>query len=345
MTNHCYRPFGEELIQFAAKDLPDALAMYRSMYLIRAVQYKIESIYHLDEMKTPVHLYIGQEAIAAGICQSLSKEDYVFSNHRSHGHYLAKGGNLGSMIAELFCRKSGCAGGRGGSMHLIDTSVGLAGASSIVAGGIPLAVGAALTSQLAGDNKVSVTFFGDGAADEGVLYESVNFAVLRQLPVLFVCENNFYAVCSPTSHRQNETQTIAQRFAGLGLPSLRVDGTNALQVYAAAENAVARARAGKGPSFIEAVAYRWRGHSGAGSDIALGYRPQEELDLWTQRCPLQRLRTAILSHDTLLADRLADLEANVNREVETTFREAPLAPLPDAADVHESLAFSCEGEC
>ena len=234
------------MVKYTADFCRDLL--YR-MLLIRTVQLRIESLYHLDEMKTPVHLCIGQEAIAAGVCVALTQNDYVFSNHRGHGHYLAKGGDLRAMIAELYCRETGCSKGRGGSMHLVDLSVGLMGSSSIVAGGISLAVGAALCSSLKRESKVSVAFFGDGASDEGVLYESINFAVLRKLPVLFVCENNFYAVCSPMANRQKES-TIFQRFAGLGLPSKLIDGTDVLAVYQAVEEFAKDARSGKGPAFI-----------------------------------------------------------------------------------------------
>ena len=170
------------------------IKLYAVITKIRKVQLKIEELYHQDEMKTPVHLYIGQEAIAAGVCANLKKTDYVFSNHRGHGHYIAKGGDLKAMIAELYCKETGCSRGRGGSMHLVDVKVGLLGSSAIVGGGIPVAVGAALSSSLKKDNRVSVVFFGDGASEEGVLYESMNFAALKKLPVVFICENNFYSV-------------------------------------------------------------------------------------------------------------------------------------------------------
>lgn len=317
-----------------------AIELYQKMQLIRQVQYKIESIYHLDEMKTPVHLYIGQEAIAAGVSQALAKTDYVFSNHRGHGHYLAKGGNLRTMIAELFCRSTGCAKGRGGSMHLIDKDAGLAGASSIVAGGIPIAVGAALNSHLQNDGKISVVYFGDGAADEGVLYESVNFAVLHKLPVIFVCENNFYAVCSPVTSRQTDTGSIAQRFTGMSLPVQRLDGANAMHVYEAAKAAASLARAGEGPSFIECLAYRWRGHSGAGADTALGYRADQELQYWVDRCPLARLKAAILKTQPTCRSLLDEADKKIIVDIDNTFADVMQDPLPDGGDVCSKLCIA-----
>ena len=190
--------------------------LYAIMLKIQKVQLKIAELYHEDEMKTPIHLYLGQEAVAAGVCANLNRDDYVFSNHRGHGHYIAKGGDIKAMVAELYNRATGCSRGRGGSMHLIDTAVGVLGSSSIVGGGIPIATGAALGSLLKKDNRVSVAFFGDAAVEEGVIYESINFAKLKNLPVVYVCENNFYAVCSHLSRRQAKDD-IYRRFDGFSM--------------------------------------------------------------------------------------------------------------------------------
>lgn len=319
----------------------EAQELYRLMFLIRQVQLKIEDLYHLDEMKTPVHLCIGQEAIAVGVCCALRKDDYVFSNHRGHGHYLAKGGNLKAMIAELYCRETGCSRGRGGSMHLVDTAVGLMGSSSIVSGGIPLAVGAALASKLKGDNRVAVAFFGDGAVDEGVLYESVNFALLKDLPVLFVCENNFYSVCSPTNNRHS-FDNIYQRFSGMGLPGYRVDGTDVVGVHQLARKLVKAARLGEGPSFVEARAYRWRGHAGAGPDVNLGYRTQEELDQWLQFCPVETYKQRLINSGIMDREQIAAVDVLNKRQVEEAFEYAQKSPLPDGNDVKKYL-FSSRG--
>ena len=203
--------------------------LYRMMVKIRRVELKIEELYPGDEMKTPVHLSLGQEAVAAGVCASLNENDSVLSNHRGHGHYLTKGGDLKAMIAELYCKQTGCTKGKGGSMHLIDTSVGLLGSSSIVGGCIPIATGVALGYVMQKEKRVSVAFFGDGAVDEGAFYESLNFAALKKLPVIFICENNFYAVGSHQRIRQLKDD-IYRRAQCLSIPGYRVDGNNVIEV-------------------------------------------------------------------------------------------------------------------
>ena len=310
--------------------------MYRSMLRIRKLQLRIEAEYHLDEMKTPVHLCIGQEAIAVGVCGALRRDDNISSNHRSHGHYLAKGGDLPRLVAELYCKATGCSGGRGGSMHLVDTSVGHLGSSSIVGGGIPIATGLGLAAQLRGEDRVSVAFFGDGAADEGVLYESINYAVLKQLPVIYVLENNGWSVCSPTAQRQG-WGSIYHHAPPEHLPSALIDGNAVEQVYQAAHSAVKRARAGRGPSFIECKTYRMRGHAGAGSDAHLGHRTEEEIAVWAARDPLLRNEKE-LRRQGLLDDNLAaDMDRELDHELEQAFRFAVDSPLPRDEDLSSHL--------
>ena len=211
--------------------------LYRMMLKIQKVELKIAELYHEDEMKTPVHLCLGQEAIATGVCANLTLADYVLSNHRGHGHYIAKGGDIKAMIAELYHRQTGCSKGRGGSMHLVDTSIGVPGTSSIVGGCIPIATGAALGSGLKKDGRVSIAFFGDAAVEEGVIYESINFAMLKKLPVVYICENNFYSVFSHLSKRQAKDD-IYHRFEGLSIPGYRVDGNNVIEVYRIAKKTI-----------------------------------------------------------------------------------------------------------
>ena len=310
--------------------------MYRSMLRIRKLQLRIEAEYHLDQMKTPVHLCIGQEAIAVGVCGALRRDDNISSNHRSHGHYLAKGGDLPRLVAELYCKATGCSGGRGGSMHLVDTSVGHLGSSSIVGGGIPIATGLGLAAQLRGEDRVSVAFFGDGAADEGVLYESINYAVLKQLPVIYVLENNGWSVCSPTAQRQG-WGSIYHHAPPEHLPSALIDGNAVEQVYQAAHSAVKRARAGRGPSFIECKTYRMRGHAGAGSDAHLGHRTEEEIAVWAARDPLLRNEKE-LRRQGLLDDNLAaDMDRELDHELEQAFRFAVDSPLPRDEDLSSHL--------
>src|SRR5262245_6823588 len=226
------------------------LQLFREMFRIRLIEEEIERRYHEDQMKTPIHLVIGQEATSVGCCAALTKHDLLHSSHRTHGNYLAKGGDLRSMLCEMFCRANGCVGSRGGSMHLIDKRVGMAGTSAIVGGAVPIAVGAALAAKMKREPKSTVGFFGEAATVEGVTSESLNFAVLKQLPVVFFCENNFYSVQSPLWTRQ-PPRSIQKWAEGYGLPSVKVDGMNVLAVYEAARQALERARSGGGPSFIE----------------------------------------------------------------------------------------------
>ncbi len=306
--------------------------LYREMLRIRRVQLRIESLYPLDEMKTPVHLYIGQEAVAVGVCANLTSEDTIASNHRSHGHYLAKGGDLGRMIAELYCRETGCSRGRGGSMHLVDPAVGHLGSSSIVGGGIPIGTGLGLAIRMQKKSGVSVVFFSDGAADEGVLYESVNFAILKKLPVIFVYENNQFSVCSRATHRQ-AGEIIFHATPPHQMASERVDGNSVLDVYGAARRAVDRARAGGGPSFLECVTYRVRGHAGAGSDAALGYRTAEEIASWAARCPVMNFQERLLGEGVLAPEDVRRFETEIDREIDAAFSFARKSPLPRAEDV------------
>jgi len=310
--------------------------LYRMMLKIQKVELKVDELYHEDEMKTPVHLCIGQEAIAAGVCAHLNKDDYIFSNHRGHGHYIAKGGDIKAMVAELYNRESGCSRGRGGSMHLVDTSVGLLGTSSIVGGSIPIATGAALGSVLKKDKRVSVTFFGDAAVEEGVIYESINFAMLKKLPVVYVCENNFYSVFSHLSKRQAKDD-IYRRFEGLSIPGYRVDGNNVIEVYRVAKETIDNARRGGGPSFMECRTYRLRDHHGTGSGVEVGYRTQEEVEEWAARCPVENFQRFLLKQKVVTASEMEGVTAAVDAEVEEAFKFAQASPLPDENDVLEYL--------
>lgn len=300
---------------------------YRQMLRIRLVEEHMESLYHLDEMKTPIHLCIGQEAIAVGVCDVLTHEDCIQSNHRSHGHYLAKGGDLKAMVAELYCRETGCARGRGGSMHLIDLEVGHVGSSSIVGGGIPLGTGQALAIQMQQAPQVVAVFLGDGAADEGVLYESLNFAILRKLPVIYVLEDNGWAVCSRVDRRQ-AMDNIFLYAPPERLATARIDGNDVEAVHAAAESAVTRARAGEGPTLIHAKTYRVRGHAGSYSDARLGYRTQEEIDDWCGRCPVERARQRLLESRAATETHLAEMTREIEEEIREAFAYARRSPLP-----------------
>jgi len=313
-----------------------------SIKRIRSVELRIEAEYPKDEMKTPVHLCIGQEAVSAGVCAHLRPDDYVLSNHRSHGHYLAKGGDLKALIAEFHCRDTGCSRGHGGSMHVIDNSVGLLGSSAIVGGGIPIAVGAALASQRLRQGRVSVVFFGDAASEEGSFYESMNCARLWKLPVVFVCENNFYSVCSHIDARQH-TRDIILRARAFGIPAMQVDGADVLDVYRQAQAAVAHAREGKGPYFLECQVYRWRGHSGAGDPDAGQYRKPGEVERWLKRCPVELFERRLLGQGTVTPAEVRGMEARIARELDAAFRFAQAGPLPRREDLKRYLFFIGEG--
>jgi pyruvate dehydrogenase E1 component alpha subunit len=312
------------------------LEFYRQMLMIRLVELRIEELYPQDEMKTPVHLCIGQEAIAVGVCAGLKKDDYCFSTHRGHGHYLAKGGDLKAMIAELYGKTTGCSRGRGGSMHLIDTAEGFVGTSSIIAGSIPIATGAGLSAKMKKDGRVSVAFFGDAGLEQGAFYESVNFAALKKLPVVYICENNFYSVCTHLKKRQPDDK-LYKRASGFSVPGYQVDGNNVLEVYRAAKKAIEAARAGKGPSLVECRTYRCRGHAGAGSDVSAGYRSQCELDEWTARCPLINYEKYLLKKGLLTERTKGAMESAINRKIDEAFKSAKSGPSPEASEISRYL--------
>ncbi|MFZ3045343.1 MAG: thiamine pyrophosphate-dependent dehydrogenase E1 component subunit alpha [Desulfatirhabdiaceae bacterium] len=306
------------------------------MLRIRKVQERIDSLYLENEIKTPVHLYIGQEAIAVGVCSALRTSDYISSNHRGHGHFLAKGGNLKSMVAELYCKQSGCSKGVGGSMHLVDTAVGHMGSSSIVGGGIPIGTGLGLAAQLKGTDQVCAIFFGDGAADEGVLYESINFAMLKKLPVIYVLENNEWSVCSHVSSRQAD-ENIFHRASQHLLATRKIDGNDVMAVYNAAVDAVNRARNNQGPSFIECETYRLWGHAGCASQDPKGYRSTEEIECWKIKCPVQRFQNRLVEENLLNEQKLTLMAASIAAEIDDAFAFAQNCSLPDPDQLYKNL--------
>ena len=306
------------------------------MLRIRRFEEKIVDVYCDQDMKTPVHLYIGQEAVAAGVCANLRREDYVFSTHRSHGHYLAKGGDMRSLMAELYGRSTGCSRGKGGSMHVVDPQAGVCGSTAIVGGNIPLSVGAALAFAMQKNKRVAVSFFGDGAVDEGAFHESLNFAALKQLPVVFVCENNFYATHSHQSKRQahDHIHKLSRYYL---MPGVRVDGNNVVKVFGVAQEAVKRARTGHGPTLIECRTFRWKGHVGPECDIKLGYRTQEELDAWMRKCPVRRLEKKLLKRGTLKKPELDRMIREIDGEIHDAYLFGKRSPHPKANELLEDV--------
>ncbi len=308
------------------------IAIYVTMRRIRYFEEKIIEYYPEQEMRTPVHLCIGQEAIAAGVCQNLDRTDYIFSTHRNHGHCLAKGMSYYQLLAEFHGKKTGCAGGKGGSMHPVDVSRGILGTTAIVGGNIPLAVGAGWSSQFKKNKLVSVVFFGDGATEEGTFHESLNFAALKKIPVCFVCENNLYATASHISHRQPQHASIAGKAAAYGIPAVQIDGNDALQVYSTAKEAIERARCGDGPTFVEAMTYRWKGHVGPVDDTSTGHRPKEELLLWQARCPIQMLSRHLHQNQSWNDEKEQTLVNQFQHEFNAALKQSKADPFPADSD-------------
>ncbi len=306
-------------------------SLLRMMLLIRAVEERIGELVSAGEIKTPCHLSIGQEAIAAGVCAALGRQDTVWGGHRSHGHYLAKGGDLNAMMAEIFGKATGCSKGRGGSMHLIAPAQGLYGTVPLVGATVPLAVGAGLASKLRHEPHVAVAFFGDGATEEGHFHESLNLAALYRLPVLFVCENNFYSTHMALSERRLK-DNIVQAAEPSGMPGLRLDGNDVLAVFDGAVQAVTRARAGEGPSLLECRTYRWRGHVGPAWDIAVGEHRRRELDEWLPKDPIMRLKRRLVD-EGVSAQKLDAMAPVIRDEVEAAVAFARLSPSPDESDL------------
>jgi TPP-dependent pyruvate/acetoin dehydrogenase alpha subunit len=305
--------------------------MYRTMVRVRLFEERVAQLVEAREIRTPCHLYIGQEAIAAGVCAALEPRDYVWGGHRSHGHYLSKGGDLRAMMAELYGKATGCSEGRGGSMHLVAPEVGILGTVPLVAATIPLAVGAGLAAKLRRDERVSVAFFGDGATEEGHFHESLNLAALFRLPVVFVCENNFYA-----SHLQLFERRVADNILAsadvAGAAAIRLDGNDVEAVHSATREAVDRARRGGGPTLLECRTYRWRGHVGPSWDMDVGVKRKDELNQWLPKDPIARTRGRLLQAG-VSDDDCDGLVRAAAAEVEDAVRFARESPYPGDAEL------------
>jgi TPP-dependent pyruvate/acetoin dehydrogenase alpha subunit len=308
----------------------DLERIYRALLRIRRVEEEIARVYPSDVIKSPVHLSIGQEAVSVGLCEALRPEDAVFGSYRSHALYLAKGGDLRAMLAELYGKQTGCAKGKGGSMHLVDISAGVFGTSAVVGTTIPHAVGYAYAVRLRREPRVVAAVFGDGATDEGVFYESLNFAALKQLPVLFVCENNGYAIHTHQRLRQHRPDLCA-RAAALGIEAERVEDGDVLRIAERARAATDALRAGSGPRFLECLTYRWKEHVGPGEDFGLGYRDRAEAEPWIRNDAVARLAERV-GHAA--AERIG---AEVEAEVADAFRFAQASPFPGPEELHTDV--------
>ncbi|MBU1012568.1 MAG: thiamine pyrophosphate-dependent dehydrogenase E1 component subunit alpha [Bacteroidetes bacterium] len=310
-------------------------SLYYKMLRIRLVEEKIAEIYPEQEMRCPVHLSVGQEGTAVGVCNALGENDFALSTHRSHAHYLAKGGDLKAMISELYGKVTGCCGGKGGSMHLVDPTIGFY-AVPIVGSTIPIGVGIALGFKMQNKSLVSVAFFGDAATEEGVFSESLNYAALHKLPVIFICENNLYSVYSPLYVRQPQERNLIDIAKAHGVDANKCDGNDIIAVYEATKKAVEKARMGGGPTLLELSTYRYYEHCGPNFDNQLGYRTEEEFNSWKERDPLKMLALK-LAADENFEFEIQQMSNLINMEIDESFTFAKSAPYPEEASLYTHL--------
>jgi len=307
------------------------------MKRIRFVEEEIARRYPEGAMRCPTHLSVGQEAVATAVGMALTHEDMAVSGHRAHAHYLGKGGNLKAMLAEIYGKATGCSHGKGGSMHLVDESVGFMGSTAIVGGTVPVGVGLAYGMKVKKSDQVSCVFHGDAVVETGAFFESVNFAVLKKLPVLFVCENNLYSVYSPLNVRQPEGRSIAAMVAGLGMPTFSGDGNDVAAVHATVCESVAAIRAGGGPRFVEFSTYRWLEHCGPSYDNHIGYRSESEFIEWQEKEPIARFERSMLDKSTITTAQLQLMNDDIAKEVEEAFTFAEASPMPEANNAYNHL--------
>lgn len=317
----------------------DSFQLLRDMVRIRCVEEVIAEVYSDEadngrlQMRTAVHFSTGQEAAAVGVCSALSPGDVVYSGHRSHAPYLAQGGDLGAMVAELYGRQTGCSAGRGGSVHLVDEAAGFGASSAILGEMISVATGAAWAFAREQTHRVAVTFFGDGASEEGTFHESLNFAALHRLPVVYACENNGYSMTSPLRARQPPGTSISGRAGGYGIAAARIDGNDVTTVHTAAVAAVEHCRSGNGPYLLELDTYRWRRHVGPYWDPEPGGRPQAEIQSWMKHCPIRRAADALRGSDHGVDERVAGWEKEFRAEAHAAITAAKAAPYPRIEDM------------
>jgi TPP-dependent pyruvate/acetoin dehydrogenase alpha subunit len=304
--------------------------LYKALYRIRLLEEELARVYPTDKIKSPIHLSIGQEAVSVGVCEALRPDDVVFGTYRGHALYLAKGGDMKAMVAELFGKATGCARGKGGSMHLISTEAGMMGASAVVGTTIANAVGYAYALQHQGRDSLVAGFFGDGASEEGVFAESLNFAVLKRLPVLFVCENNGYAIHTSQERRQGRPD-ICARARAYGIPAERIEHNDVLYLYERTRAAAAKIRAGGGPQFLEVITYRWREHVGPNNDFRLGYRTEDEATPWIETDQVTRLEAM------LAPERREQIQEEVEAEIEAARIFAEESPEPEPAELYTDV--------
>jgi len=317
-----------------ALDNKELIEMYRTMLTIRRFEERVSKEFIDGKVLGYVHVYIGEEAIATGVCKNLRLTDRIVSHHRGHGHCIAKGADIRRMMAEIFGKKTGYCKGKGGSMHIADFSVGMLGANGIVGAGLPIATGAAVAAQLEGNQGVAAVFFGDGGVHEGEFHETMNLASIWKLPLIFVCENNFYAVNTPSAN-VIAIDEIYKRAAAYQMPGMAVDGNDVEAVHKAAEELVARAREGKGPSFLECRTYRWHGHFE--TRMPMEARPAEEVAAWKKKDPIPAMAAKLLARGIVTQPDLEKMNDQILAQVEEAVKYANDSPLPAPEDAMEDV--------
>ncbi|HXZ88193.1 MAG TPA: thiamine pyrophosphate-dependent dehydrogenase E1 component subunit alpha [Candidatus Binataceae bacterium] len=314
------------------------LDLYHTMVRIRAFESRVRDLAMANEIPGFVHVSIGEEASATGVCAAMRPTDRITSTHRGHGHLIAKGGRVAQMMAEIYGKRTGYCKGKGGSMHIVDFSLGILGANGIVGAGLPIATGSALAAVIAGRDDVTACFFGDGASNEGTFHESLNLAAVWKLPVVFVCENNGFGEFTPMQ-TVTSVQDIAVRAKAYDIPGLIVDGNDVVEVYRNASEAIARARAGEGPTLLECKTYRWEGHV-VGEQAFLGtgaYRSEQEVEEWKKRCPLIRFEKFAAESGKISAQELKKIREETEAELEAAVKFARESPLPDPSEVTDDV--------
>ncbi len=314
----------------AVNDQETIARLYRGLARIRRVEERVADIYPTDKIKSPIHLSIGQEAVAVGICDTLRADDIVSGTYRGHATYLAKGGDLPAMLAEMFGKVGGCARGKGGSMHLVGLEQGILGCSAVVGSNVPVAAGYSLALKRRGRGQVVAVFYGDGASEEGGVYETLNFAALHKLPILFVCENNFLAIHEPLTRRWAADQ-LTERVATFGMPARRIVSGDVFEIRAAAAELIDGIRSGAGPAFLECHTYRWREHVGPAEDYAAGYRARTDLEAWQSKDQVARLAA-------LLPDAARQsIDADIAAEIDAAVRYAEESPFPALEELYDHV--------
>ncbi len=315
----------------------DYLDLYKKIFLIRSVEEKISSEYSQQKMRCPVHLSIGQELVPSLLSFFINKTDKAISTHRCHAHYLGKGGSLKKMIAELYGKKTGCAKGKGGSMHLVDKNVGFVGTSAIVAHNIPVGVGIALSLKNKKKRSIVVVYLGDGAIEEGVFFESINFAIIKKLPILFICENNFYSVYSPLNVRQPKDRSISKMVKGLSIKSFLCDGYSLKNTFKTLKNSTQLVKRGVGPVFVEFKTYRFLEHCGPNNDDKLLYRNVKEINNWFLKDPIHSIKKTILKENIISDMELKKVENNILKKILFAFKFAENSKFPSDKDFSKDI--------